>query len=107
MADYTIKAGDAGAAIGAVLADASGPVDLSGASVRFVMADAQTGAVKVAAAATITDAAAGAVSHTWAAADLDTAGSYLAEFEVTFGSGEIATFPSAGWITIEVVDDLD
>jgi hypothetical protein len=107
MADYTIKAGDAGSVIEAVLKENAAEVDLTGASVRFLMSDAQYGASKVNAPATIVTAAAGAVAYDWQPGDLDTAGGFLAEFEVTFADGSIATFPSAGYVEIRVIGDLN
>lgn len=107
MSDYTVKVGDAGTVISAILEDPGGAVDLTGASVSFLMADAQYRAAKVNAVATIVGAATGEVSYQWQAADLDAAGSYIAEFEVVFPDASIATFPSQGYVEIRVVDDLN
>lgn len=108
MADYTVKSADAGTAIEAVLKQNGNLVDLTGATVRFLMAPASDLTdSKVNAAATIDNAAGGAVSYTWAAADLDTPGNYVAEWEVTFADGSISTFPSAVYNTIEILADLN
>lgn len=55
---------------------------------------------------TIIDAAAGIVEYTWAAGDTDTSGTYNVEVEVDWGGGEYQTFPSKGYFTITVNDDL-
>lgn len=63
------------------------PLDLTGAtSPVFSMRLIGSTTLKVnRAAATIVDAATGVVSYAWAAGDVDTAGTYLAEFEVSLG----------------------
>lgn len=61
---------------------------------------------KVDGVATITDAANGLLQYDWAANDTDTAGSYLAEFEVQI-SGRRMTFPAGDQLVVQVVGDLD
>lgn len=87
--------------------DASGdPVDLAGAtSVTFIMY-ASEGAEKVSAAAVIEDAAAGLVSYSWGASDLDTGGEFHAEFDITLPAGK-RTSPTNGIILVSIFDDLD
>ena len=105
--DFTVKLGDTGAEIAAILKANALAVDLTGATVKFLMKAASlTGAAKVDAAATIVDAATGSVKYAFTAGDLDTAGSWLGEFEVTDASSRIATYPSAGYIKISIVQDL-
>lgn len=62
------------------------PVDLTGATVRFKMRPVGSSTLKVDAAATVTTPAAGAVEYAWASADVDTAGLFLAWWEVTSSS---------------------
>lgn len=83
------------------------PVDLTTAtSVKFYMRlTPNTGILEVSGTAAIVDAATGKVSYTWIAADTDTAGQYLAEFEVSWGTDK-QTFPSDDYLTITVKDDL-
>ena len=57
--------------------------------------------------ATITNASNGAVSYTFSASDTNTAGLFQGEFQVTFSSGAIETFPNAEYISINILDDLD
>jgi hypothetical protein len=67
-------------------------VVLTGASVKFIMRQSGVAAAKVDTAATIVDATAGTVQHAWVAADTDTVGDYLGEFEVTDSSSNVITY---------------
>lgn len=102
-----VKVGDAGTKVRATLKSGGDPVDLTGASVKFIMRLPGASAPKVNAAATVEDAAAGKVAYTFIAADLDTPGDYWAEWQVTFGGGAVQTFPAGGYNIVRVVDDLD
>ena len=101
------KQGDSAPAIAEQLLDGLGaPVGLSGASVKFMMWGQGDTAVKVNAAATITDAALGKVSFTPTTTHTDTPGDYLVEWQCVFGGGAIETFPNSGWQKVRVVDDI-
>lgn len=108
------KRHDTAPALTGIIEDSSGAaVDLTGCSVKFIMvaADANgnpvTGTPKIDTSATVTDAATGAVSYQPVTGDTDTAGTFLAEFEVTYGSGNKETFPDPGYLTIIITADLD
>jgi len=105
--DFLIKRGDRREPIERVLRGSDGnPVDLTGASVRFIMKTLE-GVVKVDAGATIVGTpSAGRVRYSWGATDTDTAGPFRAEFEVTFGDGTKQTFPNKDFIAVLVVEDL-
>jgi hypothetical protein len=106
MMTFQIKQNDTSPQIEAVLSDAAGTaIDLNGAAVRFHMRRAG-GAVVIDAAATIVTAAAGLVRYVWIAGDTATAGSYQAEFEVTYADGTIETFPNAANIQIDILADI-
>lgn len=103
---FTIKQGDTGPPIQAVLQDAEGTVqDLTGATVRFHLLDV-SGTVIIDASASVLDDAGGKVSYAWQAGDTDSAGSFKGEFEVTLPSGEIRTFPNWSNIRVKIVAEL-
>lgn len=87
---------------------AGDPLDLTGAtSPVFLMRLIGSSTNKVnRAAATIVDAATGVVSYSFAAADVDTAGTYRAEFEVSL-SGLPLTIPGDDQeLHVVIRDDL-
>ncbi len=96
--EFFRKKGDREEPITVILKDDSGAVNLTGATVKFTMSNATSGAVKVSQGActiaTQTGATIGQVTYSWGATDTDTVGRYYAEFRVTFGDGKKATFPS-------------
>lgn len=106
-ADFTAKIGSLANTIDATLTDATGAaVDLTTGvtDVRFTMTPIGSATPKVnAAVATIVTPAAGRVRYAWVAADLDTAGLFLAEWTVTYTSGaKPLRFPERGHLTVEV-----
>lgn len=82
-------------------------VVLTGATVRFNMRLAG-GAVKVnrAVAVIVTDTGTPTVRYDWNAGDVDTAGVYEAEFEVTYPGGAVETFPNADYIRVKITEDI-
>jgi hypothetical protein len=106
MYDVIIKRGDTRNCIKAMLKDASGaPVDLTDCSVSFHMASLNRPAV-ISRAAHIEDAGNGEVWMVWAPGETDIAGIFRAEFEVVYQDGRKETFPSNGYISIQILDDL-
>lgn len=107
MADFNLKQNDRLPIAAAALKNPDGSaVNLAGTAVRFIMRLAGSTSPKIAAAATITSASTGGVSYGWTAADTDTAGTFQAEFEVTFGGGLIQTYPNTGYLAVSILDDL-
>lgn len=83
------------------------PVDLTGCRVEFSMRHLTTGRFTLRREAAIQDAAAGEVRFDWQPGDTDVAGSYRAEFKVTYPDGRRATFPNAGYIKIFLMKDIE
>ena len=66
-----------------------------------------TGPAKVNAAAVVVNPTTGHLRYSPIAADVDTSGSYLVEWEVKGADGKIDTYPTGGYNTWQIVDDLD
>jgi len=98
MATFTIKRGDTAPALRFALLPET--VDLSGASVAFVMDGLGR------APAHVIEARPAVVQYDWQPGDTDRAGLYRAEFEVTYSDGAVETFPNAGYLLVSVVEDL-
>lgn len=107
--EFKIKEDDTTPAIEAKLTDANGlPVNLTGASVKFLMRVKPGGSVKVNTGAVIVGTATnGRVKYAWTAANTDTADVYEAEWEVTYSDSTIQTFPGGKeFITVTVGDQI-
>lgn len=106
MSQFFIKRGDTLPLLRRTLELDGTAIDLSAATVKFLLraADAGTGAVG-AGSVSVIDATGGVVEYSWGAADTATAGSYYGEFEATIG-GKRLTVPNTGYINIEVYQDL-
>lgn len=106
MADFTMKANDTRPAIQATLSAAATDVITS---VKFLMSDS-TGTLKVNAAGSIVTqpsaTSGGVVKYQWQAADVNTAGNYRGEFQVTFNDSRIETYPNSSYIAISILPDL-
>lgn len=108
------KKGNTWPPIDDIITDRNGPVDLSAAiTLRFLMRrDSPTGALVTTGTATAgnptTTAANGGIRYLPVAADTNTVGTYLGEWEITFSGPKIATAPNkAGeYITVIVSEDL-
>jgi hypothetical protein len=109
MVDFSIKRRDRVPSISATLTDSQGaPVDLTSATVKFIMSLSPGGGTPTLnVAAILVSAPAGAVRYDWAVGDTAASGSYVAEWEVTYSNGKKQTFPSVGYNTISIGDDLD
>jgi hypothetical protein len=55
----------------------------------------------------ITNAVTGEVTYTWVTADTASAASYNGEFQINWNDGGVETVPNGGFITIDVLEDLD
>lgn len=105
--EFYIKVGDTAPAIEVTCKDSDGDaVDVSGSTVRFHMKARGASSTTVDAAATIVDGPTGVVKYQWVTADTDTAGDYLAEFEVTYTDGTIESFPNRYDIQVFIRDQI-
>jgi hypothetical protein len=94
VTEFSIPRGDLLPILSATLSDAKGPIDLTGATVKFQMRLPGSSTLKVdAAAQTVDPATGGQVTYTWAGTDTDTPGLYIAWFLVTY-SGKTMEAPN-------------
>jgi hypothetical protein len=100
-----MKKGDRLPVIDAQLCDRNGPVNLTGATVNFIM-KSPAGVVKVNAICAIVDAVNGRVQYSWGLTDTDTANAYRSEFQVTFPGGLLETFPNDDYVPAIITEDL-
>ena len=104
---FFIKQNDTSPILQANLKDGNNAaVDVSGASIAFKMRPVSSSVATVNSAAAIIDGPAGSVKYEWQGSDTATAGSYFAEFQVTFSGGKIETFPNGDYIQITILDDI-
>jgi hypothetical protein len=107
MTDFTIKKDNTAPFIRSRLIDRNGDAaNLSGATVAFNMALANTPDTLKVSAGVATIVVDNLVQYAWQAGDTDTPGLYYAEFVVTYSGGTIETFPSADWNKIQIINDL-
>jgi hypothetical protein len=114
-ADFELKRGDRRPSFSVILEDNFGApgqavVDLTAAtSATFSMWDHRSHVVKVnrGTASIAGTAVPGQVSYAWGTADVSTAGIYDAEVEVLWNDGKAETFPSGGYWTVLITEDID
>lgn len=108
MTTYSVKTGDTAPAPSTILLDGAGnPVPLTGATVRFKARKTPGGTALIDQVATVVTPLEGIVRYDLQAGDTAVAGSYLAEWQVTFGGGQVQTFPGEGYDELLVTTDLD
>lgn len=106
-ADFVLKKNDTTPQVVMSLMEEDGSdIDLTGATVRFHMTPYGSSTEKVDTTASILNAEKGIVQYTWIAGDTDTTGWYRAEFEVTYGTGEVESFPNSQDLVIQIVDEV-
>lgn len=105
---FYIKQNDTSPKLEAFLQDDKGrPVNLTGSTVLFHMRLTSDLLAKVSSGSVTLEAATkGHVSYSWSSSDTDTAGIYQSEFQVSFVSGAVETFPNDDYIKIIVTDDV-
>ena len=103
MLEFFAKAGDT-RPIETECNDAEGPVNLTGATVKFRYRNV-SGGDPVVQDAEVTDALTGAVRYVFQEGEL-IAGSYESEWFVTLAGGEMATFPTDQYIYLRVFEAI-
>jgi hypothetical protein len=104
MSTVLASRGDISKQFDGVCTSAGVAVDLTGASVKFLM---RHGALLVSKTATVVNALAGTVSYASAAGDLDVVGVYRQEWEVTWSPTRVLTFPEGTRNTVVVTPDTN
>jgi hypothetical protein len=108
MADFIIQKGTTRPILNSTLTYSDGStVNLTGATVKFVMRPVTATAPTTSAGATITSATSPAtVQYTFTAVDTQSAGQFQAQWAVTFGDGSTMNFPTDGYLEVSVTEDL-
>ena len=107
MSDFNIKQGDVLPVLSDTLTYSNGTaVNLTSASVKFVMRAITAIGPTVNTTATIVSATAGTVSYTFTATDTQTAGHYQGTWIVTFSGGQVQQFPTDGYLDIVVEENI-
>jgi hypothetical protein len=106
--DFRLKTGDNASIISSYLENSGGTaVSVAAATVLFKTAPISGGTLTFGGTATIDGSGtAGHVSYAWPTGGFSTSGLYLAEWEVTYSTGTVQSFPNDGYLTILVTDDL-
>lgn len=102
-----LKSGDRRPVPSVTISEHTGaPVDLSAATVMFVMYPLDGTTATVNSTATIADPLAGTCYYDWGVGETDTPGTYVSEFQVTWNDGRQLTVPSRGFIEVEIAESL-
>lgn len=108
MQRFIIKAGDTSPRLLVALTDAlDQPVNLVGATVRFIMRSAAGGVALIDAPATIVNDQGGIVAYEWQTGDTDVPDDYDGSFDVTYADTTTQTFPGEGYLPITFEPALD
>ena len=108
---HYLKANDTLPSLTATLQDSAGTaLNLSTVSgITFTMKNLADNTLKInsATASIQSPASKGQVSYTFTSSDTDTAGTYLAEFELTYDNGSIFTVPTQGALSVVILEDYN
>lgn len=95
QSDITVVQNDQGYNLPFTLTDASGnAISLAGATLTFAAQRSGTSALKFNNAMVIDSAIAGTCHYLVATGDFDVPGKYICQIVVTFGTGEVLTYPN-------------
>lgn len=106
---FRITQGDTSPTILSELNDSGDVIDLTGADVRFIMENKYEEVViddDTSGAVNIVDQTGGQVEYEFSSTDTEQVGSYRAEWEVTFPSGAVETFPTGHKIDVEIIEQI-
>lgn len=107
MADFSIVKNDVLPMLSDTLTYSDGTaVNLTGATVKWIMRQLTASAPSTNLAATVVNPAAGMVSYTFTAADTAVAGQFMGKWTVTFSGGQTQSWPTVGYIEVTVEEDL-
>ena len=107
MADFSAKAGDSALTWSDTLTYSDGSaVNLTGASVKLVMRSLASATPVFNSTATVVSALAGTVSYSPTATNTATPGEFMGNWVVTFSGGSVQTFPTVGYLTIAIEENL-
>lgn len=82
------------------------PIDMDGATAKFVMMDS-AGNVKINKAAVVeSPKSEGIVRYDWETGDTNQDGVFDAEFQITFDGNGIHTIPNDGYIKVPITEEL-
>ena len=107
---HIMKRNDTLPSLGATFQDSSGvALNLTTASgVTFTMKQIEGDTLQVSSAtATVNQASKGQVHYEFTSANTNTAGTYLAEFEITYNDGGKLTVPTQGAISVVILEDYN
>ena len=107
-ASFYIKQNDTAPSLQAVLTDSNGRVkSMADASlVRFHMRDDNSNALVTNGVGTVINPNKGIVAYEWQTGDTANTGIHSAEFQITYNSGKIETFPNTGYIKVVIKDEI-
>lgn len=103
--NVTLKTGDQGTVINGSIREPNGSMPPLETATAIILVIKSSGGSVVRRVGEVVSATTGAVRYTTVAGD-HTLGTYQAEWEVTYASGRVQTYPGKGYLTIEVGADL-
>lgn len=105
---HAMKTGDREPSIRRKLLSATSgdPIDLAGASAKFIMKDSAGNEAVNAAAVIETPTTTGVVRYDWQAGDTSEEGTFEAEFQIVFSGGNVYTMPNDGYIIVKITEQL-
>ncbi len=108
MTTYYVKRGDSlPPAEAQLLKEDKTPLNLTDASVRFLVRTAPRGGVLlIGRPAVVSDIEGGKVLYAWQDGDTESPGTYVVEWEVTFLDGKKVTVPTDSYDRLIVLQDL-